>query len=180
MGRMDYMEGKIESNIGFYIGDPCYVLDDNEYYGNWEKKYNFDDGEIKTDCGTWFVHSTAYGDGEYYDNNGASYGVDSGTLAVIPLEVVFAHPSEDIQTCGAITTDKMDFFGNTVIRNGRKLSCEIEVFACNFEITVKMLGENGEWSGIFNAVIETSDSDDEDEEDDDYWDDEDEDEEDDE
>ena len=169
---MDYMEAKIESNIGFYIGDPCYVLGDKEYHGNWGNAHGFDDGLIESDNGTWFVHSTAYGDGEYYDNDGTSYGVDSGTLAVIPLEVVFAHPSKDIQTCGAITTDKMDFFGNTVIRNGRKLSCEIEVFACNFEITVKMLGENGEWSGIFNVVIETSDSDDEDEEDDDYRDDE--------
>lgn len=174
MGRMDYMEGKVKSNIGFYIGDPCYVLNDEEYYGNWEKKYNFDDGEIKTDCGTWFVHSTAYGDGEYYDNNGTSYGVDSATIAVIPLEVVFAHHSEDILKDGVVSTDKMNFLGNTVIRNGRKLSCEIEVFECNFEITVKMLGENGEWSGIFNAVIETSGSDDDDEEDDDYWDDEDE------
>lgn len=176
---MDYMEAKIESNIGFYIGDPCYVLGDKEYYGNWGNSHDFDDGLIESDNGTWFVHSTAYGDGDYRDSNGMSYGVDSGTLAVIPLEVVFACPSKDIMRDNAIVTDKIDFVGNTVIRNGRKLSCEIEVFECNFEITVKML-ENGEWSGIFNAVIETSDSDDEDEEDDDYWDDEDEDEEDDE
>lgn len=169
---MDYMEGKIESNIGFYIGDPCYVLGDKEYYGNWGDAHDFDDGQIESDNGTWFVHSTAYGDGDYRDSNGMSYGVDSGTLAVIPLEVVFACPSKDIMRDNAVVTDKIDFVGTTVIRNGRKLSCEIEVFECNFEITVKMLEDNGEWSGIYNAVIETADSDDEDEEDDDYWDDE--------
>ena len=177
MGGMDFMEGKVKSNIGFYIGDPCYVLNDEEYYGNWEKNYKFDDGEIKTDCGTWFVHSTAYGDGEYYDNNGVGYGVDSGTIAVIPLEVVFAHPSEDILKNGAVSTDKMDFFGNTVIRNGKELSCEITVEDGIFWIIVQMRNENGEWDNIIihdTEIYTAGNDDDDDEEDDDCWDDEDE------
>lgn len=81
---------KITSPSGkFYIGDPCYVLSDDVYYGIWDDKYNFEDGII--DCGnglSFLVHGTAYGDGGYQGTNGAEYGVDSGTLAVIPMDLV--------------------------------------------------------------------------------------------
>ena len=80
----------IESKSGkFYIGDPCYVLSDDIYFDIWEKKYNFEDGVIEVpDKGAFVVHGTAYGDGEYNDQYGNSYGVDSGTLAIIPIELV--------------------------------------------------------------------------------------------
>lgn len=81
---------KITSPSGkFWIGDPCYVLSDDIYYGIWDDKYNFEDGII--DCGnglSFLVHGTAYGDGSYQGTNGAEYGVDSGTLAVIPMDLV--------------------------------------------------------------------------------------------
>lgn len=81
---------KITSPSGkFWIGDPCYVLSDDIYYGIWDDKYNFEDGII--DCGnglSFLVHRTAYGDGSYQGTNGAEYGVDSGTLAIIPMDLV--------------------------------------------------------------------------------------------
>lgn len=157
MSMSEYMEGKVKSNIGFYIGDPYHVLNDKEIYGNWEKKYKFDAGDIKTDCGTWFNHSTAYGDKDcHYDNRGVGYKVDSGIIAVIPLEVVFAHPSEEILTDGAVSTDKMNFFGNTVIRNGKELSCTIIIENFIFWITVQMRNEDGVWESIYDTEIYTA------------------------
>ena len=82
-------DSSIASNTGFYIGDPCYVLPDEIYYGVWDEQYNFEDGKIIVKDGLAFlVHGTAYGDGEYFDDIGTSYGVDSGTLAVVPFELI--------------------------------------------------------------------------------------------
>ncbi len=86
----------------FYIGDPCYVLSDDIYYGVWDDKYNFKDGQIYCEDGLAFiVHGTAWGDGEYDGTNGKSYGVDSGTLAVIPIELV---SKEDGLEYGSVET----------------------------------------------------------------------------
>lgn len=79
---------------GFYFGDPYYALREDLYQewinwgdkrekkeGRWcnDGKFVFDGEEIM------LVDSTAYGDG-CYGGNHASYGVDAGCLAVIPLE----------------------------------------------------------------------------------------------
>lgn len=82
------MEDTIKSEKGFYIGDPCYVLPDEIYNEIWGDKYNFKDGKIEVGDKAFLVHGTAYGDGEYFDGIGTSYGVDSGTLALIPLELI--------------------------------------------------------------------------------------------
>lgn len=79
----------IKSEINkFYIGDPCYVLGDQIYFDIWDKKFHFNDGyiEVKKNLG-FEVHGTCYGDGEYTDEQGNKYPVDSGTLAVIPVEI---------------------------------------------------------------------------------------------
>ena len=83
---------------GWYmISDPCYVLsretylkdllNTNEDVPDWEnmkpiKGY----GEIKGQ--KIFNHGTYIGDGEYYDNYGCSYEVDSGQLSCIPIELI--------------------------------------------------------------------------------------------
>lgn len=79
----------IKSEINkFYIGDPCYVLGDKIYFDIWSKKFNFNDGYIEVKKNSGFeVHGTYYGDGEYKDEQGNKYPVDSGSLAVIPLEI---------------------------------------------------------------------------------------------
>lgn len=79
---------------GFYFGDPCYALREDLYqeWINWgderEKKEGHwcNDGKFVHDGKEiMLVDSTAYGDG-CYGGNHASYGVDAGCLAVIPLE----------------------------------------------------------------------------------------------
>lgn len=91
MSLNEDLEGQeITSPSGkFYVGDPCYILSDDIYYGVWEEKFNFADGKIQVDDNLAFiVHSTAYGDGAYFGTNGFTYGVDSGTLAVVPIELI--------------------------------------------------------------------------------------------
>lgn len=64
----------------FYFGDPCYALDD-KLYKAWCKG-SIKEGLIKVNGKPiMIVAGTMYGDGCY---NG--YGVDSGTLALIPIE----------------------------------------------------------------------------------------------
>lgn len=85
---------------GVYIGDPCYILPDEIYYGIWEKKYDFEDGAVYTDDHrlVMIVASTFYGDG-VYQAYGHVYGadrvgnhesfdvpVDAGVIAIVNLE----------------------------------------------------------------------------------------------
>lgn len=78
---------KIKSEKGFYIGDPCYVLSDKNYNEIWGDKYDYADGIIGIDDYSFIVKGTYFGDGVYEDEEGFSYPVDSGTLAVVPLEL---------------------------------------------------------------------------------------------
>lgn len=106
---------KITSPSGkFYVGDPCYVLSDDIYYGIWDDKYNFEDGII--DCGNglaFLVHGTAYGDGSYQGTNGTEYGVDSGTLAVIPMDLVAKTDGVQFGTVETSNTAWLDYNDGT-------------------------------------------------------------------
>lgn len=86
----DDFVGNVKSDLGIYFGDPCYVLSD-ELYNVWIDEYNCVDGSIDTGKGIFVVHGTKYGDGEYYGYNypnNYSFPVDSGTLAIIPIEMI--------------------------------------------------------------------------------------------
>ena len=113
-GRNDEMDvGTITSDKGkgFYVGDPCYVLPDEIYHGIWGDKYNFEDGLIETPEGNWLVHGTAYGDGCY-----DGYFVDSGTLSVIPAELIAEDKAKDALRLGKIFPGKeasVDWVGQT-------------------------------------------------------------------
>lgn len=69
----------------YYVGDLCYYLDDDR----WEQLLEvskFEDGIYTLPDGRvfcWF--GTAFGDGEYYDQKGRSYCVDSGTIGLIKV-----------------------------------------------------------------------------------------------
>lgn len=170
MGRMDFMEANVRSNLGFYIGDPCYVLNDEEYQQNWGNRNGFRDGEIQTDKGVWFVHDTAFGDGEYHDQNGIDYGVDSGTLAVIPMEIVYAHPDEDILRDGVVSIEKAMYLGNVVMKVGCELSAEIEYVDGIFDVSITYR-KDGRIMVVEELEIDTYGHDDEDEDDEELWDD---------
>lgn len=85
----------------YLVGDPCYAFD-HSLRQNWlewladawkEKGVDRDrltilDGRVK---GMRIAASrTAYGDGEYYDQDGHVYGVDAGLLGAVPVELLAA------------------------------------------------------------------------------------------
>ncbi len=77
----------------YYIGDLCYVM-----HPQWKEVCNLMfatdggvlDGEFNLANGVRFaLHSTAYGDGTYQDQEGRSYPVDAGLIGCIRLEDVY-------------------------------------------------------------------------------------------
>lgn len=82
------MDCKIKTSKGMYIGDPCYVLKDEDY-DQWCDQLEYEDGVINIGDLQWCAAGTANGDGEYCDNDSdALYGVDSGSIGLVPLELV--------------------------------------------------------------------------------------------
>lgn len=82
----------------YVISDPCYVLSDENYNNLIYSKTELDDnGNKKTEpikgVGelngiSIFNHSTCWGDGSYRDSDDYVYGVDSGQIGCIPMELV--------------------------------------------------------------------------------------------
>ena len=82
-----YSKLMTDSTTSYYIGDLCYVLPDvwSEVcslvpYDNSEVRFQLEDGRV------FFMMGTAHGDGVYSDQEGRTYGVDSGTIGAIRLE----------------------------------------------------------------------------------------------
>lgn len=81
-----FRENVTVSSLGeyLYIGDPCYILED-EYYDVWTSKNDAKDGAIKQNMNTviGLVSGTDYGDGDYDCNHkGQQFFVDSGTIGI--------------------------------------------------------------------------------------------------
>ena len=94
----------------YWVGDPCYVLPDEVYFGIWDKQYKFNDGTI--DCGnglSFQVHGTAWGDGEYKGSNGFVYGVDAGVLAIVPMELATKEIGLTLGTRHKSSTAKLEY-----------------------------------------------------------------------
>ena len=127
----------------YYIGDPSYVLTENNghdweeilrntlYFGLFETEEDMErnhesrtrkDGEFTIDNVKIVCYETLFGDGTYYDNEMREYSVDSGMIAAIPTRLV---PNYDETTLGHIIHFESDFktssragilkFGNVVI-----------------------------------------------------------------
>ena len=116
----------------YYVGDLCYVM-----HPQWKEVCNLMfasdgnyvlDGEFKLANGVRFaLHSTAYGDGTYQDQEGRSYPVDAGLIGCIRLEdvydpewwlegmqtVMFDKPFELVYNDGVISF--IDIDGETVV-----------------------------------------------------------------
>ncbi len=97
----------MESGV-YYVGDLCYVMTDEE----WDdfcaitiKGHECLDGEFEMPDGRRFAtFGTKWGDGEYYDQFGNSYGVDAGLIGCIKLSDIKASKYDDIERLGAIHT----------------------------------------------------------------------------
>ena len=96
MANTYVIDETIKSKTGFYFGDPCYVMSQEDYDELLDQmfKYNNDGrmGKFTVNGHELIVDNTAYGDGLYGGWN-ESYGVDAGMLGVIPLELVKKDPT---------------------------------------------------------------------------------------
>ena len=81
------VQATVTSKIGFYIGDVCYAMSDKDYDGEWHKGYTEFEGAHELRGHKFAIGGTAYGDGEYQDQYGHTYGVDSGTIGILPYEL---------------------------------------------------------------------------------------------
>ena len=110
----------------FYVGDPCYVIDDDRWGDFCDllfKHRNYDgvsiewtqrdeDGKLHTD--TVEVWSSPFGDGCWdFDNTvkgmagwvaGTELGVDAGLIAVVPKEMVHKDHIDDVENLGILFT----------------------------------------------------------------------------
>lgn len=96
----DLGHGRVLVPAGTYVlGDPCYVVPDelwipllesNNYFGNPVGRVTHGGVEY-----TVMGFHTAYGDGEYMDQAGFVYSVDSGSIGLVPIELA-DDPSDDL------------------------------------------------------------------------------------
>jgi hypothetical protein len=121
--------------VQYYIGDLCYVMHDvwSEvcdlmFSGDSDEEVT---GELELSDGRKIViFSTAYGDGEYFDQAGNAYGVDSGTIGAIKVD------------------DIRDTNAHLEGGNIHEFAAEIDGYDC--------WSENGEL-GFYKVVINTGD-----------------------
>lgn len=108
----------------YYIGDPCYVIPDEE----WDEYIEVSDAESNETAffhgePTW-SHYTAHGDGEYHNSSRSmALPVDSGTIGVVPQALWAKNLTDDeIEGLGHIYTAKSGFkahYNNGVFTIGR-------------------------------------------------------------
>ena len=78
----------LTSEEGFYVGDVCYQMSDEDYDADWHKPdYSDFEGEHELRGHKFAIGGTAYGDGCYEDEHGHRYSVDSGTIGILPAEL---------------------------------------------------------------------------------------------
>ena len=69
----------------YYIGDFCYLLDDEDYY-EIVCSFQYDNVPHQYKKFNFLFGNTVHGDGKYSDNKGNScYSADSGTIGIINL-----------------------------------------------------------------------------------------------
>lgn len=95
----------------YYIGDPCYIIPDQEWTAFCDVMFATSDYHVTAFKDVpMLAGSTAFGDGVYADQLGNRYGVDAGTLAVVPRELWDARMSvEQVAKMGAIFTFDQPF-----------------------------------------------------------------------
>lgn len=97
----------------YYIGDLCYVMDNDEWDAYCKiviDGHRCKQGEFVMEDGRRLAtYNTAYGDGEYVSNIGTSHLVDSGSIGCIRIEDIRANKYDDLTGLGAIVEFKSEF-----------------------------------------------------------------------
>lgn len=87
MATKNIVKGEVTSEKGFYVGDVCYQMTDEDYEADWSNDFNNFEGVHEIHGHTFAIGGTKYGDGEYYDQHGNRYGVDAGDIGILPYEL---------------------------------------------------------------------------------------------
>ena len=100
----------------YYIGDPCYVIDEDRWSDFVDASFGSDQKGIAVtefDGHPMYAHGTAYGDGCYLGSDGVRYGVDAGMLSVVPLALCLRYEEDEMKSemvrLGSIVDFKEDF-----------------------------------------------------------------------
>jgi hypothetical protein len=72
----------------YYIGDPISVLPDKYSIGIWGNEYDYQNGKFNINGFEMIVHRTHSGDGVYKDTRDRIYKISSGTIGLIPIELL--------------------------------------------------------------------------------------------
>jgi len=113
----------------YYIGDPCYVVPDEDWgeFVTATFEHEFEDGSnpFQFKGNNCWVHGTYFGDGVYQDELGIEYPVDSGCIGLVEISMFMDKiPAEDITT-GVIEEFLEDF--QVEYRNGRFYIGDIKI-----------------------------------------------------
>lgn len=116
MGKatIETLEFASKTSIGAYVGDICYVLDDDVYDKVWGEQNNYDDGEIFfKEGGSFAVFTTGIGDGVYNDTcYRYSFPVDAGVIGMITGEMLLKYGKKElILEDGTLDVAQMRSFG---------------------------------------------------------------------
>jgi hypothetical protein len=74
----------------YYLGDPCFALNEDMHHDVWGTIYDYQSGKFDLTENNDFiiVHSTHYGDGQYFDTKKRKYNIESGTIGLIPFHLI--------------------------------------------------------------------------------------------
>ena len=89
----------------YFIGDPMYVLDKDE----WHDMVYLSESIYEPELHFWH-HKTDVGDGVYYDQEDHRYFVDSASIGVVPISM-FTKDTKDVSSkkIGLVYEFKNDF-----------------------------------------------------------------------
>ena len=74
----------------YYIGDPSFVLSEEIYHGIFGDVHKYEAGkyDLLNNKNDFVVHKTHYGDGTYRDTKNRKYVVESGLIALVPVDLI--------------------------------------------------------------------------------------------
>lgn len=78
----------------YYLGDPSDVLPSKIFNGIWGNIHNFESGKFIINNLDFVVHNTHYGDGIFKDTKNRSYGIETGVIALVHIDLI-----DDINKC---------------------------------------------------------------------------------